>query len=199
MKKTLLGIKIIGGLAVIGPIINISHKLITHATKINFFETYIGGLISIIVGINLLRRREGARKFTIFLCYLGIVVYAVFMILTPIFILKADREYQETLKLYREKKNYIEELRSNNATKEETLKASRGLSNLEDKIERHKVFEKDIEGAKEEFSFKGIGTFITFGWYIFIIYYLKKDYVRRHFHILVGANEFSGNVQNHLK
>lgn len=175
MRKILLGVKIIGIFFIISAIWN----CITQITMKNYILAMFFLSIDLTIGVNLLRRREFARKLTIFIATFSIISFIILMVALPITSLKVYKNYKERQILYGQLIDNLNKLKNKNGSKTEIANTEEKLLRLKKYIEWYPSFEKSTASLQEHFSVRsGVIYLSLFG---AMIYYLKKSYVRSQF------------------
>ncbi|MFC1808384.1 hypothetical protein ACFL0T_08505 [Candidatus Omnitrophota bacterium] len=173
MKKLLLGIKAIAWFLILQAVGAIIIYGIIGKSVGAFFEAGI----RLLVGIYLLKGKELARECAIVLGCINIGFFVIAMVVAPIVASHLERKGT----LYEEKKIHLLELESEGASKEEINKVSRGLNSLIPFPEHFKPLRKRVDKIVEttELGIQNIAISLLFP--LFIVYYLRKPYVKKQF------------------
>ena len=175
MRRALLGIKIIGGFFIISSIWN----CLTQMTVQRYALALVLLLINFIIGINLLRKREFARKLAIFIAFFSLISFVILMFVVPITGMQVRKNYEARQISYEDLTVHLDKLKNGEGPKAEIANIKEKLARLKRYIEWYPNFQKSIDRMNENFNvLTGILYICFFG---MIIYYLKKSYVRKQF------------------
>jgi len=177
MKNTLLGIKMIGWLCVIGGIF----AFIAAFKKESILWGFMFAL-NFIVGMNLLKKKEAARKFMVFLTSFSIVILLATMLLIPNILLGKREEYGRNLQRYKEIQVKISKLQEEKPVNEYELEPLMGEANsLKISLDRYPEFEKIMAKSFEEDFELNTGNITGISYLLFVVYYLTRPYVKQQF------------------
>ncbi|MDD4879219.1 MAG: hypothetical protein PHR22_02030 [Candidatus Omnitrophica bacterium] len=178
MKNTLLGIKVIGWLCVISGIFA--------GMAIFWQEDYavlgITFLLNLIIGINLLRRKEAARKFMVFLTALSIAAALIAALLVPNLILDRAEKYRQKMHRYKEISAKISELQKEKPVDEyELVPLTVEAKSLKIFLDRYPEYEKAMGKIYKNTFELNMANIIGISYMMFIVYYLTRPYVKEKF------------------
>ena len=136
-------------------------------------------VVDFIIGINLLRGRELARRFAIFIAGASLVFFFIFMLAIPIVGLNMRKNYEKRQILYKQLSIQLSELQKEAKAEANVAKIRKKLGQLREYIDWYATFEKSYGNIQAHYSIEtGVIYFLFFGT---IIYYLRKPYVRKQF------------------
>lgn len=184
MTGTLLGIKAIAWIY----IISASYRLITTIiTKRTFFDI-IDFAIFMIIGINLLRRKDLARKFAIFFAYVAVIFTVIGSIIAPLMALRFHEKHDAKYKLYMEKQEILNKLTEQKAATKEIDAVKEEIANMQFYPQYYEELKNLLEQRAKEVAFN-YPNILFLCYQLFIIYYLRKEYVRKQFETIDPLTE----------
>ena len=180
MKNTLLGIKIIGWLYIIPSILASIYAF----SQAQYVRAIIIFLIGVILGINILKLKEAARKFAIFLSYISLVLFLALMFVVPYIGLNEERLLSEKQKEYAELKIKLAELENETVVvASEIAELKNRISELKLYFDRYPEFKKTMIEVNSNMQLN-LSNVIEICFLIFIVYYLTRPYVKEEFKVL---------------
>lgn len=175
MRKVLLGIKIIGIFFIISAIWNCISQLIIR----NYIVALFFLLVDLVIGVNLLWRREFARKLAIFIAGFSSISFIIFMITLPIIGLNIYKNYEERQVLCKQLVCYLNNVKNEDGPKAEIIKIEKEITRLKKYIDWYENFEKSSNNLQNYFNIEAGVVYLSF--FGIVIYYLRKSYVKNQF------------------